>query len=73
MVFSPCCLVEGFSEVIPVTVVTSFPHRLVITVMIGKLAGDASRASAVQRATEVEQALQHDGPAQDTNIRTPAD
>lgn len=52
---------EGFSEVIPVTVVTSFPRRLVITVVIGKLAGNGSRASEAERAPEVKQAFQYEG------------
>lgn len=56
MVFSPC-----FSEVIPVTVVTSFPRRLVITVVIDKLAGNVSRAAEAERAPEERQGLQHEG------------
>lgn len=56
MVFSPC-----FSEVIPVTVVTSFPRRLVITVVIGKLVSNASRAPEAERAPEVKQVLQREG------------
>lgn len=63
MVFCPCCLMEGFSEVIPVTVVTSFPRRLVIAAAIGKLAGNASRASEGERAPE-------GSPARRLRVRT---
>lgn len=47
---------EGFSEVLPVTVVTSFPRRLVIAITIGKLAGNSSRASVAGGASETQQA-----------------
>lgn len=41
VVFSPCCLLEGFSEGIPVTAVTSFPRRPVVAITTGRLAMSA--------------------------------
>ena len=61
MLFSPRCLTEGFSEVIPVTVVPSFLCRLVITVVTGKSTGHVSRASGAEQAPEIKQSLQHKG------------
>lgn len=48
---------ESFSEVIPVTVVTSFPCSLVVTILIGKLASNVSRVSEAERAPEMKQGL----------------
>lgn len=46
MVFSPCCLMESFREVIPVTAVTSFPRRLVVP---SGSVGAASEAECPQK------------------------
>lgn len=60
---------EGFSEVIPVTVVTSFPHRLVITIVVGKLAGNVSRVSEAEWTPEVECEGSRSGHKQQDNSK----
>lgn len=62
MVFCPCCLMESFPEVIPVTVVTSFPGRLEIN------SGNAGTESP-----EGTVALQPVGSRSDHQHRAPAD